>query len=91
MIQRTLHAQLASAQHVRVDHRGSQIVVTEKRQRSGVGRALLRHVTERLRGEGTGKVYLITGPDSGAAAFYSAHGFHVSRGRIVMASSITSS
>ena len=68
-----------------------EMCVLPERQRSGVGRALLRHVTERLRGEGTEKIYLITGPDSGAAAFYSAHGYYASRGRIVMASSIKSS
>lgn len=67
-----------------------EMCVLPERQRSGVGGALLRHVTARLRGEGTEKVYLITGPDSGAAAFYSVHGYYASRGRIVMALSIKS-
>jgi ribosomal protein S18 acetylase RimI-like enzyme len=62
-----------------------EMCVLPDRQRSGVGRALLHHLTEQLRAEGTEKIYLITGPDSGAAAFYSAHGYYTSRGRIVMA------
>lgn len=68
-----------------------EMCVLPERQRSGAGRALLRHITERLRDEGTEKIYLLTAPDSGAAAFYSAQGYYVSRSRIVMASSIKSS
>jgi aminoglycoside 6'-N-acetyltransferase I len=67
-----------------------EMCVLPDRQRRGVGRALLRHVMERLRGEGTEKVYLLTGPDSAAAAFYSANGYYASRGRIVMACSLAS-
>jgi aminoglycoside 6'-N-acetyltransferase I len=62
-----------------------EMCVLPERQRSGVGGALMRHVTEELRREGTAKIYLITGPDSAAAAFYSARGFYRSGGRIVMA------
>lgn len=68
-----------------------EMCVLPDHQRSGVGRALLRHVTEELRREGTEKIYLLTSPESGAAAFYSAHGYYTSRGRIVMASAIKKS
>ena len=68
-----------------------EMCVLPDHQRSGVGRALLRHLTSQVRGEGTKKIYLITGPDTGAAAFYSVHGYYVSRGRIVMASSLEGS
>lgn len=68
-----------------------EMCVLPSHQRAGVGGALLRALTEQLREEGTEKIYLITGPDSGAAAFYSARGYQVSRGRIVMASSLKSS
>lgn len=68
-----------------------EMCVVPARQRNGVGRALLRHVTEQLRAEGTEKIYLITSPDGGAAAFYSAHGYYASRGRIVMAASLEGS
>jgi ribosomal protein S18 acetylase RimI-like enzyme len=60
--------------------------VLPDRQRSGVGEALLSHLTDALRLEGTEKIYLITSPDGGAAAFYGAHGYYKSGGRIVMAS-----
>ena len=56
-----------------------------------VGDALLRHVTDELRREGTKKVYLITAPESRAAAFYSAHGWCTTRSRIVMVAVIKSS
>jgi len=68
-----------------------EMCVLPDRQRSRVGDALLRHVTEELRREGTEKIYLITGPESGAAAFYSTQGYYTSRGRVVMASVIKSS
>lgn len=68
-----------------------EMCVLPSRQRNGIGDALLREVTKRLRAEGTEKIYLITGPESGAAAFYSAHGYYLSRGRIVMASSLKNS
>jgi aminoglycoside 6'-N-acetyltransferase I len=68
-----------------------EMCVLADRQRNGVGGALLRALTEQLRAEGTEKIYLITGPDSGAAAFYSAHGYYLSRSRVVMASSLRSS
>jgi ribosomal protein S18 acetylase RimI-like enzyme len=68
-----------------------EMCVLPGRQRSGIGNALLGHLTMELQREGTEKIYLITGPDSGAGAFYAAHGYYTSRGRIVMASVLKSS
>jgi ribosomal protein S18 acetylase RimI-like enzyme len=62
-----------------------EMCILPRYQRQGIGRDLLRYLLHELRQEGTEKVYLITAPDSGAAAFYSAQGFYVSRGRVVMA------
>jgi GNAT superfamily N-acetyltransferase len=39
--------------------------VLPDRQRSGVGHALLRYLTEELQREGTEKIYLISGPEAG--------------------------
>lgn len=55
-------------------------------QRQGIGRALLNHISGTLKREGTDKIYLITGPNTDAAAYYEALGFYSSRSRIVMAS-----
>jgi ribosomal protein S18 acetylase RimI-like enzyme len=53
-------------------------------QRKGIGRELLGYMTGLLQREGVTKIYLITAPDSGASAFYSAHGYYVSRRVLVM-------
>lgn len=63
-----------------------EMCVRPARQRQGIGRALLNHISRTLEREGTEKIYLITGPNTGAAAFYEALGFYSSRGRMVMAS-----
>jgi len=63
-----------------------EMCVLPTHQRQGIGRALVTHVSRSLKSEGTEKIYLITGPNTGAAAFYEALGFYSSRGRIVMAS-----
>src|SRR4051794_30991922 len=65
-----------------------EMCVHSDRQRSGVGRALLLHMKERLREEGTDEIYLITALDSRAAAFYSANGYQPTRDRIVMAAEL---
>jgi GNAT superfamily N-acetyltransferase len=62
-----------------------EMCVLPKRQRAGIGGALLQYIIAELERERTGKVYLITAPEGPAAAFYSKLGFYASRGRVVMA------
>ena len=61
-----------------------EMCVLPEQQRKGIGKALLSHVSEELGREGTEKMFLITGPDTPAAAFYAAHRFYPSRARQVM-------
>jgi aminoglycoside 6'-N-acetyltransferase I len=65
-----------------------EMCVCSSHQRKGLGRALLNHLKQELQRDGVSKMYLITGPDGPADAFYSAAGFYRSRGRIVMASGL---
>jgi ribosomal protein S18 acetylase RimI-like enzyme len=63
-----------------------EMCVRSDRQRQGIGRTLLQHVTDQLRSEGTTKIYLITGPNTGAEAFYSSLGYYRMQSRVVMGS-----
>ncbi len=65
-----------------------EMCVRSSHQRRGLGRSLLAHLKQELRRDGVSKMYLITGPDGPADAFYSAAGFYRSRGRVVMAAGL---
>jgi aminoglycoside 6'-N-acetyltransferase I len=61
-----------------------EMCVLPSLQRQGIGRALLAHLVRELEMEGTSKLYLITAPESHAAAFYDKQGFRTSQGRVVL-------
>lgn len=61
-----------------------EMCVLPAKQRQGIGKGLLAHLLEELALEGTTKLYLLTAPESYAAAFYAKQGFRASRGRLVM-------
>jgi ribosomal protein S18 acetylase RimI-like enzyme len=61
-----------------------ELCVLPDQQRHGIGRALLQHLIDRLRGEGCERVFLITASNSPAAAFYEAFGFYTSSNRVMM-------
>jgi len=61
-----------------------ELCVLPSRQRSGIGRALLKRLRDDLHLENTGKIYLITAAVGGPADFYDKLGFYRSSGRILM-------
>lgn len=61
-----------------------EMCVLPEKQRQGIGKSLLSHLIQDLMLEGTTKLYLLTAPESYAAAFYAKQGFRASRGRLVM-------
>ena len=63
-----------------------EMCVLPRKQRGGIGRALVTHITEQLKREGTERAFLLTAPDSAAANFYASLGFYTTRGRVLMAS-----
>ena len=52
------------------------LFVAQGRQSRGYGSALLQAATDRLRGYGHRQAFLMTGPDTKAAKFYAARGWH---------------
>lgn len=61
-----------------------ELCVVPGRHRSGVGRALVHHMTQKLRREDTEGMYVITPPGDGPAGFYEKLGFYTSK-HLVMA------